>query len=158
MIRLIAAIDRKRGIAKHGFQPWCIPADELYFKKMTLEYGAVVLMGRKTFETIGHPLPDRRNVVLSQTEITEQGVEVATDIGVINGLGDVWVIGGESVFSQTILNADELYLTRIEADFGCDQFFPDFVSDFELVKEEPLLEQNGFLFTQNVYSKKSFKS
>jgi dihydrofolate reductase len=154
MLRLIAAIDRKRGIAKSGVQPWRIPRDEVHFKQQTLEHGAVVLMGKKTFDLIGHPLPGRRNIVISQTPESMEGIEFVQDLSILNALSDVWIIGGESVFAQTIGRADELYLTHIEADFGCDQFFPEFVPDFELLREVPLQEQNGFLFRHCVYSRR----
>jgi dihydrofolate reductase len=153
MIRLIAAIDRKRGIAKNGDQPWHVPEDEKYFKQQTMQYGGNVLIGRKLYELIGRPLKDRRNIVLSQSQEHIEGTEVAKDLSILNTLSDVWVIGGASVFEQTISQADELYITYIEADFNCDLFFPEFEHSFRLVKEDDLREQNGFLFRYCVYER-----
>lgn len=154
MIRLIAAIDRRRGIAKNGDQPWQIPADTMHFRQQTLKHGGSVVMGRKLYELIGHPLSGRRNLVLSQTQERIEGVEVIHDLSILDTSGDVCIIGGEAVFAQTIERADELYLTHIEADFGCDQFFPEFEQDFQLLQEDPLREQNGFLFRYCVYGRR----
>lgn len=111
-------------------------------------------MGRKLFELIGHPLQNRSNVILSQNQAKIEGVTTCTDLSIINSLSDVWIIGGESVFSQVIENADELYLTHIEADFGCDKFFPEYEKSFELMRESTLKEQNGFLFRYSVYRRR----
>lgn len=152
MIRLIAAIDRKFGIAKHGFQPWNIPIDEHYFLEQTARHGGVVLMGKRTFEVISHPLKNRRNIVLSRQTGHIEGVEVSDDLHMtLSTLADVWIIGGASVFEQTLPHADELYLTRIDADFGCDQFFPNFEDRFKLVKKGDGQEQNGFNFRFEIW-------
>ena len=156
MIRLIAAVDNKRGIAKHGFQPWHIPNDEKYFLDQTSKWGGEVLMGSKTYEVIGHPLKDRKNYVASRDAASINGAEVVRDLE--NFLKtferDLWVIGGASVFEQALPYADELYLTEIQADFGCDQFFPEFQAGFMPFGEEPLQEQNGFLYKYVIYTKR----
>jgi dihydrofolate reductase len=158
MIRLIAAIDRKRGIAKGGVQPWKISVDEEYFKDKTHQFGGNILMGRKTFEVIGHPLPSRRNFVVSHDENADiEGVEMVRDLQdfLVNFHEDLWVIGGASIFEQVLLKAEELYLTLIDADFGCDQFFPEYESQFELVDTSALHEENGFIFTYHVYKNRN---
>lgn len=154
MVRLIAAIDRQRGIAKGGLQPWKITTDEEYFKDKTHLFGGNLLMGSKTFEVIGHPLPNRRNFVLNKDEnLHIDGVELVRDLNdfLQNFHEDIWVIGGASVFEQTLAHADELYLTCIDADFGCDQFFPEFESVFQETEKSDLHEENGFIFTYRVY-------
>lgn len=157
MIRLIAAIDRERGIAKGGIQPWKIPEDEMYFKDKTHLFGGNVLMGSKTFEVIGHPLPNRRNFILTKDTSKIEGVEVVNNFVFFmqSFPQDLWVIGGASVFEQTLEKADELYLTHIEADFGCDQTFPEFEQKFELSEKSDLREENGFIFTFCVYKRKA---
>jgi dihydrofolate reductase len=157
VIRFIAAVDRKLGMAKSGVQPWKIPADEKYFLDHTSKYGAEVLMGSKTFEVIGHPLKDRRNYVLSRTAAAVNGAEVVNDLdGFLKGFGrDLWVIGGASVFSQSLQYADELYLTHVEAEFGCDLFFPEYKDNFILLSEDDLMEDNGFIFRLAVYTRKT---
>lgn len=154
MIRIIAAVDRKLGIAKHGFQPWNIPTDEQYFREQTSQYSAAVLMGSKTFEVIGHPLKDRKNYVLSREAVAASGAEVVHDLDdfLKNYKPDIWIIGGASVFAQALPYADELYITHIEADFGCDQFFPDFSQGFMHFNDEPPREENGFIFRYSVYT------
>jgi dihydrofolate reductase len=155
MIRLIAAVDRKQGIAKGGLQPWKIPSDEQYFKEKTAQFGGNILMGSKTFEVIGHPLSGRRNFVLTKDDFDDKGVELVRDLDdfLKNFKEDIWVIGGASVFEQTFASADEVYLTNIEADFGCDQFFPDLADNFELSEKSDLHEENGFVFIYCVYKK-----
>lgn len=141
------------GIAKHGFQPWNIPADEHYFLDQTAKYGGNVLMGRKTFEVIGHPLSGRRNFVASHQAIDSPGIEMIREISefINNFEEDIWVIGGATIFDQTIMHANELYLTFIDADFGCDKFFPEFEPRFKLAAKSDLHEENGFIFTYRVY-------
>lgn len=146
MIRLIAAIDTKRGIAKNGTIPWDIPDDRLFFRKMTSSKGGVVLMGSRTFETIGHPLKNRRNIILSNQSKTVTGAEVTNNLSILNTLSDVWVIGGEVVYGQTINLADELYLTHVEADFQCDQFFPAYKESFVQKWRSETKDQNGIKF------------
>lgn len=157
MIRLIAAVDRKRGIAKGGLQPWYIPNDEKYFLNQTSKWGGEVLMGSKTYQVIGHPLAGRKNYVASRDAVSVNGAEIVSDLqGFLQSFGrDLWVIGGASVFEQSLPFADELYLTEIQADFGCDQFFPAYEDKFMIFGEEPLQEQNGFLYKYVVYTRRS---
>jgi len=130
MINLIAAIDDKRGIGSKGKLPWHLSEDLIRFKEITKGYA--IIMGRNTFESIGKPLPDRRNIVITQ----DPNFNVA-DVTVVNSIddaldvaksdsGEVFIIGGAQIFVQTIDLADKLYLTQVEGDFNCDTFFPDF--------------------------------
>ncbi|MGC1177122.1 MAG: dihydrofolate reductase [Candidatus Saccharimonadales bacterium] len=160
MIRLIVACDRKRGMAKKGFQPWYIPEDEAYFTEETKKYGGNVLVGSTTFKTFHGPLAGRQNYVLTRDETPINGVELVHDLGgFLESLEgrDLWVIGGARVFAQVMEagEADELYVTRIEADFGCNQFFPDYEANFQLVERGDLKEQNGFIFSFARYAKKA---
>lgn len=156
MIRLIAAIDEKRGIAKDGYQPWHIPADEQYFKDQTCKFGARILMGRKTFEVMKHPLPARTNFVLSHNHQGESGIVSLTDLGAfLRSLADdIWIIGGAAVYEQTIAQADFLYLTLIESNFGCDQFFPDYEDEFELVDQSPTQYEAGLSYKYAIYRRR----
>ncbi len=156
MIRLIAAIDRKRGIAKGGLQPWLIPTDDKYFLDQTSKWGGEVLMGSKTYEVIGHPLANRRNYVVTREAVQVNGAEIVNDLDAFlkSFERDLWVIGGASIFEQALPYADELYLTHIEADFGCNQFFPEYDQQFMPFGEEPIAEQNGFIYKFAVYTKR----
>ena len=150
MIRLIVAVDRKQGMAKKGFQPWFIPADEKFFTEQTKLYGGNVLVGRTTFKTFKGPLADRNNYVLTSQTEPIAGVEIINDL--MQFLEsfldkDLWVVGGAQVFDQVMEAglADELYITHIEADFGCDQFFPNYEA-FKLAEKGDPQEKNGFIF------------
>ncbi len=158
MIRLIAAIDRKQGIGKDGFQPWLIPDDEAYFTSHTKDYGGNILVGNTTYKLFHGPLAERDNYVLTRDNTPIEGVELVHNLEkFLKDLQghDLWVIGGANVFSQIMQlgKADELYLTRIEADFGCNQFFPDFSQGFSLQERSDLHEQNGFLYSYEIYTK-----
>lgn len=130
MIRLIAAIDSKHGLARGGAIPWDIADDRSFFREQTTSKGGVILMGKQTFDTIGHPLKNRRNIILSNKLMAMPGAEIVNNLSILNTLRDVWVIGGEAVFKQTIDLADELYLTHVDDDFNCDQFFPSYTEKF----------------------------
>ena len=107
--------------------PWKISADLQFFKRVTM--GFPVIMGRKTWESIGRPLPGRRNIVVSRTpDLTLAGAEVANSLDDaldrLSELPRVFVIGGEQLFTQAFPKADQLYITEIEMDVeGGDTFF-----------------------------------
>lgn len=156
MIRLIAALDRQRGIAKQGFQPWFIPEDTQYFKDQTIQHGGEVLVGSTTFKTFAGPLSQRRTYLLTHDKTPVEGVELVHDLEKFLEdfrEKDLWVIGGANVFAQVIElgRADELYVTKINADFGCNQFFPPYEDTFTLTDQSELHEQNGFIFSYTRY-------
>jgi dihydrofolate reductase len=160
MIRLIVAIDRKRGIAKHGYQPWYIPDDEAYFIRQSKSYGGNVLVGGTTFRDSfkSKPLSERTTYLLTRDEHPIDGVQSVHDLSTwLTSLKDqdIWVVGGASVYTQVIDAglADELYITHIDADFGCDQFFPEYESKFHLSSQNEPSEQNGFHFTYARYTR-----
>jgi dihydrofolate reductase len=160
MIRLIAAIDRSRGIAKHGAIPWYIPDDEKFFTDQTKLYGGHNLIGMATFETFKQPLVDRHNYVLTHDTTPIPGAEVVNDLPAFLERftdTDLWVVGGAAVFQQVMElgKADELILTKIDAEFRCDRFFPEYEADFELAEGSELHEENGFIYTYNHYIPRS---
>lgn len=161
MIRLIAAIDSKRGIAKDGGMPWKIPEDEAYFTEETKKYGGNVLSGSTTFREAykSKPLAGRQNYILTHDDSPIAGVTLIHDLDKFLEEfkdKDLWVAGGGKVFGQVIEagQADELYLTEIEGDFECDTFFPDY-NGFELVSKSELRQQNGYKFRYAIYKKPS---
>ncbi len=125
-LALIAAVARNRGIGYKGELPWKLPEDMRRFKQITT--GHAVLMGRKTFEALGKPLPNRRNVVLTHRAIP--GVETCSTIeaalAALAGEQRVFVVGGGEVYAQLLDNADELLLTHVHRDVTADAFFPPF--------------------------------
>lgn len=160
MIRLIAAIDRKRGIAKQGFMPWHIPEDEQFFTDQTKSHGGKVLTGSTTFHEAykDKPLAERDNYILTHNTAAIEGATVVNDLEkFLQDFKDkdVWVAGGSKVFEQLIKEgqADELYLTHIDADFGCDQFFPDYTATFRLIEQSEVHQQNGFRFSFARYAR-----
>jgi dihydrofolate reductase len=127
-ISLIVAVDEKNGIGKNNQLPWHLPADLQHFKKITT--GFPIIMGRKTFDSIGKPLPNRRNIVISRQENLEiSGAEVCNSINSAISLckdeREVFIIGGSQIFEQSLDLADTLYLTVIQNNFDADTFFPE---------------------------------
>ena len=125
MLRIIAAVDERGGLSRHGVIPWASSGDWAHFRRLTRK--STVLMGRVTFEDIGHPLPGRTNVVLShRPDFVIPGCTVYADLtSALRQYTDIWVIGGASVYAQTLHFADEVHLTEISGDYACDRFFPD---------------------------------
>ena len=138
MVYLIVAIDRNRAIGKGGKMPWHLPADLKRFKKLTS--GHPVIMGRKTYESIGKPLPDRANIVLTrQTGWKAQGCTVAHSLDDALALvkDDVFVIGGEHVYRQAIPLAKKAYVTEVEMVVeDADAHFPELDDRWMIAEEE----------------------
>jgi dihydrofolate reductase len=162
MIRLLAAIDRGRGLAKHGVLPWCIPEDEKYFTDQTKSLDGHVLSGGVTFRQTygGRPLVDRHNYILTRDPTPIAGATVVNDLTkFLNEFKaeDLWVAGGGVVFEQIMKlgRAEVLYLTHIDAYFACDTLFPEYdPADYVLTQKSQPREQNGFHFTYAVYTRK----
>jgi dihydrofolate reductase len=129
LISLVAALARRRVIGIGNQLPWRLPEDLQRFKRLTL--GAPVIMGRKTHESIGRPLPGRRNTVVTrQPQAAWQGCSVAHSLDEALALAadapEAFVIGGAELYAQALPRADRLYLTFIDADCDGDAFFPEF--------------------------------
>lgn len=129
MISLIVAMDQNRVIGKNNKLPWHLPADLQYFKKVTM--GHPIVMGRKTFESIGRVLPGRENVIVTRNqEFKAEGCVVLHDIAQIKMFADnhdeeVFVIGGAEIFKEILPFTDRLYITEIHETFEGDTFFPE---------------------------------
>jgi dihydrofolate reductase len=126
-INLIVAVDEKNGIGKNNQLPWHLPADLLHFKKLTT--GFPIIMGRKTFDSIGRVLPNRRNIVISrQSNLEIPDAEVCGSLQDALKLcrkeNDIYIIGGAQIFEQALELANCVFLTVIEHDFDADTFFP----------------------------------
>jgi len=114
--------------------PWHLPEDFKWFKKMTT--GNVVVMGRKTFESIGKPLPNRDTIVLSRGGFAYPGVQVVRDLNELTALvgeREVFIAGGAEIYRQALPRCSDLYLTLIKREVVGDAFFPSFEDGFELV-------------------------
>lgn len=153
MIRHIVAFDMKQGFAKGGVIPWYIPDDEAFFSSETKKYGGNVLVGARTFETFAHPLSERKNFVLTHDTTPIPGAVVVNDLQkfLAEFTEDLWVIGGAVSFEQTLDVADELYITKIDADFRCDRFYPEYESKFTVKAKSDPKTQNGFRYQYFTY-------
>lgn len=124
---LIAAIDLKNGIGKDNQLLCHLPADLSHFRQLTT--GHTIIMGRKTFLSIGKPLPNRQNIVLSSSFASEGEIDHANSLkdalAKASRPGPVYIIGGASLFNETIGFADQLFITKIHHVFAADTFFPD---------------------------------
>nr|WP_305120721.1 type 3 dihydrofolate reductase [Aeromonas sp. JL9] len=128
---MIAALAKKQVIGKNNLMPWHMPADLAHFKRVTL--GKPVLMGRKTFESIGRPLPGRRNLVISRNpDYQAEGIEVVGSVEAAlallagSSVEELMVIGGGHLYAEMLPSADCLYLTRIDLVVEGDTRFPAF--------------------------------
>lgn len=131
IISLIAALATDRVIGMENAMPWHLPGDLAWFKRNTLN--KPVIMGRKTFESIGRPLPGRLNIVISSKPGEHEGVTWVTSVdAALAATGDVeevMVMGGGRVYEQLLPKANRLYLTHIDAEVEGDTHFPDYEPD-----------------------------
>lgn len=140
-LSLIVAHADNRIIGKDNDMPWHLPADLAYFKKMTL--GKPIVMGRKTYESIGRPLPGRKNIVISRNaDYQVDGVIVVPSveeaIAAAGDVSEVMVIGGGAIYEHCLPAASRLYITHIKASIDGDTLFPEYdkVNEWEKVTSE----------------------
>jgi dihydrofolate reductase len=160
-ISLIAAVSCNGVIGNEGGIPWHLPADLKYFKSVTM--GKPIVMGRKTWESLGRPLPGRKNIVISRNKkFQAEGCEVVRGIdAAIDAAGDaeeLMVIGGAAIYEAFFSRADHLYLTRVECDVEGDTRFPEFSKEeWRLISQEmyPADEKNAFAYVFERYVRKS---
>ena len=131
--KAIAAMSENRVIGNAGDIPWHLPADFKWFKQTTM--GAILLMGRKTYESIGRPLPGRKTYVLSRHPREIPYVNSITSLNSLDSIDTdkvIWVAGGEEVYKQLLERCKEIYLTRVHKIVKGDVFFPEFEDQFYL--------------------------
>ena len=145
-LSLIAALGENRVIGVDNSMPWHLPGDFKYFKATTL--GKPIIMGRKTWDSLGRPLPGRLNLVVSrQTDLQLEGAEVFASLqdaiaraeawAQEQGVSEVMLIGGAQLYTQGLVDADRLYLTRVGLSPEGDAWFPEFdQAQWKLVSEE----------------------
>lgn len=128
--KAIAAMSLNRVIGCHNTIPWRLPEDLRWFKKLTM--GHTIVMGRRTFESIGKPLPGRATIVVSRVGIEIPGVKVINDLRDLHREnGDVFICGGADIYAQMLPQCSELYLTLVKREVEGDAFFPPFEHLFE---------------------------
>lgn len=145
-LSLICAMDENLVIGRNNSLPWHLPEDLKYFKQTTM--GNSIIMGRKTYESIGKPLPGRTNIIVSRNREYEvedarvvnslsEAIELAENIAFIDGSLEAFVIGGAELFEEALTLVNRLHLTMVHAEVDGDTWFPDFeVSDFNEVSRE----------------------
>lgn len=125
-LTLVVAIDANNGIGIDNQLPWHLPEDLAHFKRVTL--GRPIVMGRKTFDSIGRALPGRRNIVVTRNASwSHAGVDTALSLDAALALLDgerASIIGGAQIFNEAVTLADEMIVTHIDHVFDCDTFFP----------------------------------
>ena len=140
IISMVAAMAANRVIGKNNQMPWHLPADLKHFKAVTL--GKPVVMGRKTFDSIGRPLPGRRNIVISRsTPADPRGVEWVNSLSqalqLLQDCSEVMVIGGAEIYRQALPLAQRLYLTQISLETAGDAYFPDYdVANWQITAQQ----------------------
>lgn len=137
-ISLIAAMTKSRVIGKENAMPWHLPADFAWFKQCTL--GKPIIMGRKTYDSIGRALPGRTNIVISRDpELSIADVHVVNSLeaalALVATVPEVMIIGGGAIFEQSLARAERLYLTQIAADLEGDTYFPDWGSQWQVIHQ-----------------------
>jgi dihydrofolate reductase len=136
-IILLVAMAENRVIGKNGAIPWHIPEEVAHFKRTTM--GHALVMGRKTYDSIGHPLPGRTNIVISsQPNLVIEGCKIASSLEEALTIAKafhekIFIIGGGEIFNQSMVLADSIYLSVIHRDIDGDILFPDF-SETEFIK------------------------
>jgi dihydrofolate reductase len=133
-VALIVAMAKNRVIGRNNALPWHLSEDLKYFKRVTL--GKPVIMGRKTFESIGRPLPGRTNIVVSQSGFSAENIRVvnnlddalklADSIAHIDGVEEIMVIGGAQLYAHALPKVQRMYLTLVDAEVDGDAFFAEF--------------------------------
>ncbi len=139
-LSIIVAMDRNRLIGRDNQLPWKLPADLQYFKATTM--GKPIVMGRKTWESLGRPLPGRQNIVISRnTDYVAEGADVVHSVDeALSCAGDVeevMIIGGANLYAQALNDVKNLYITAVDDEFEGDAWFPEFDdSEWKLVSTE----------------------
>jgi dihydrofolate reductase len=160
IVSLIAAVAANGVIGRDNDLPWHLPDDLKHFKELTT--GHTVIVGRRTYESVGKPLPNRRWIVLThRPDYAPPGVEVAPDLdaalALARGEAEVFVAGGGDVFRDALPRADRMYLTHIAADIPGDVVFPAFdAAAWTVVEEEfhPADPRHAYAFTFRRYDRR----
>jgi dihydrofolate reductase len=154
---LVVAMDAQRGIGVDNTLPWRLPEDLAHFKRVTS--GHPIVMGRKTFDSIGRPLPNRHNIVVTRNPAwRHEGVDAVTSLAdavALAGDDKVFIIGGAQVFAESMDIADQMIVTEIGHTFKCDTFFPPMAQGAwrETARELHHSDANGFDYSFVTYQR-----
>lgn len=151
-LSMLAAMANNRVIGRNNALPWRLSADLKHFKALTM--GQIIIMGRKTYESIGRPLPGRINIIISRQPgfsipgtIVASSIERALMICASYQDKEIFIIGGAELYQQTLAHCQRLYLTEVQRDFEGDVFFPEFDRNdwYEVSREIHAQEEDGGL-------------
>jgi len=155
---VIVATDSKHGIGINNTLPWHLPEDLAHFKRTTS--GHPIIMGRKTFDSIGRPLPNRRNIVITRNpEWSHAGVETVSSLQEAAALvadADAFIIGGAQIYAESLPLATRLIVTEIDKSFDCDAFFPAIDPQLwqETERQQQRAETQGFDYAFVTYERR----
>ena len=162
IISLIVAMDEQRGIGVDGHLPWHLPADLKRFKALTM--GHHLIMGRKTYESIGNPLPGRTMIIVTRNPnyqpdgcMVARSLDTAIEFARMGLDNEAFIIGGGDLFDQSIDLADRIYLSLVHASLPADVYFPLYDdNDWQEIKSElvPANEKNKYAFTFKVLERR----
>ncbi|QOY92353.1 dihydrofolate reductase [Massilia sp. UMI-21] len=157
-LTLVVAFDAQRGIGINNQMPWYLPEDLAHFKRVTID--RPILMGRRTFDSLGKPLPKRRNIVITRNpHWSHEGAEAAGSLEaafeMLNGQ-DASIIGGGQIFAESMAIADRMIVTEIDHVYECDTFFPKIDPNewTETARDPHFSEKNGYKYTFVTYIRK----
>lgn len=163
IISLIVAMDEQRGIGLDGGIPWHLPADLKRFKTLTM--GHHLIMGRKTYESIGNPLPGRTMIIVTRNPnyqpdgcLVAHSLQAALEFARMGSESEVFVIGGGELFAEAIDLAEQIYLSLVHASLPADTFFPLIsVEEWQEIESElvPADDKNKYAFTFKVLRRKN---
>ncbi len=154
-IRLVAAIDDKLGLARKGKIPWNLPSDRRYWRALVHE--GPVVMGWNTYVANKYkPFGEGKNVIFTRQRDRESDLDIMYDANKFfrKSHDDYWVLGGGQIFHAALPFATQLYLTRVQGDFKCDVFFPEFEDNFVLIEEKPPKTENGISFQFQLWQRR----
>ena len=160
IVTMVVAIGENNAIGKNNELLWCLPKDLRHFK--TITSGHTVIMGRKTYESVGKPLPKRRNIIITRnTELTVDGAEVVHTIEdaleLCKSDEEVFIIGGAEIYKMAMKHTDKIFLTVVHESFEADAFFPEIDRNLwvETAAEKHLPdEKNNLSFTFSTLERK----
>lgn len=162
MLKILVAFDENRVIGKNNALIWHLPADLKRFKALTT--GHVIIMGRKTFESIGKPLPNRTTIVISrQTDLQIEGAIMANSVeeAILKGKSltreDIFIVGGAEIYALSLPLADQILVTQLHDIFDGDAYFPEIPAEsWEIAEKERGItdEKNTYQFSYLTYSRK----
>ncbi len=156
-LTIVVATDSNRGIGIRNQLPWHLPEDLAFFKRTTS--GHPIVMGRKTFESIGRPLPNRRNIVITRNpDWKREGAETASSLQEareLAGEAEIFVIGGAQIYAEALPHTQRLIVTEIDKAFDCDAFFPriDPAVWKEVSRDKHRSDANGLDYAFVVYER-----